>query len=157
MSNATPNPAKKTAITVESLALAGAGIVAMGAIVGSSASLYRIGAHAGLAAPWSLPIALDLTAMVAALAVRANRSDRLAWATLLGATLVSAVLQIVEATGGIAERATHAIVPLGALIAFELALHMAPKPKRRTTRRPATKGKATPRKRPAPAAVRSAA
>jgi hypothetical protein len=91
--------------------------------------------------------------MVAALAVRANRSDKLAWATLLGATLVSATLQIIEATGGAAERATHAIVPLGALIAFELALHMAPKPTRRrsTTRKPAAKRKsATPRKRPTP-------
>jgi hypothetical protein len=100
--------------------------IAGGAIAGSVTSLYNIAKTAGLDAPWSLPLALDLTAVVAALLVRKNRKDRFGWAILAIATAVSTLLQVAEHGNPI-----HGIPPLGAVAAFELALRLAPKPKAR--------------------------
>lgn len=108
-------------IKIDTIALIGAGTVAAGTVLGSAASLNTIGEHAGLVAAWSLPLAIDVSAMVAGLARRADRRNVFALLVLLGMTAVSAGLQWYETGTPIA-----ALVPLGALLTFELAMHMLP-------------------------------
>jgi hypothetical protein len=104
------------------LALGGAALVAVGAIAGSASSLYAIANRAEMSAPWSLPVSLDVLALVAAIAVRARRRDGLAWFALATATVLSTALQVVDAPADLLARISHGAPPIAALIAFELAL-----------------------------------
>jgi hypothetical protein len=123
------------------LALGGATLVAVGAIAGSASSLYAIATRAQMSAPWSLPVSLDVLALVAAIAVRARRRDRLAWFALTTATALSTALQIVDAPADLLARISHGAPPIAALIAFELALRASntqPAPTAPTTTHTAT-------------------
>src|SRR3954468_20008058 len=107
------------------LALLGAVLVAGGAIVGSASALLAIATAAHMAAPWWLPVSLDLVALVAAGAIRSRRRDPLAWATLLTATALSTTLQVLDAPDDILARVSHGAPPVAALLAFELAMRAA--------------------------------
>jgi hypothetical protein len=104
------------------VALASAVAVTAGAFIGSASSLLTIGTHAQMAAPWALPVSLDLAAVGAAAAIRCRRADRLAWFTLICATAISTVMQIVDAPGDLLSRVAHGAPPVAALLCFELAL-----------------------------------
>ncbi len=122
------------------LALVTSGTVAVMALAGSSVSLYRIGCDAVMALPLALPVALDLPAVVAATAIHARRRDWLAWLTLVAATTVSTVLQVIDAWdhGGMA-RVAHGAPPVAALLCFELAMRaLRPTGAPATRRRPAS-------------------
>lgn len=106
---------------IDTIALTAAAAVAAGTVAGSASSLCQIGHDVGLAAPWSLPLAIDAAAMVAGICVRARRQDTFAWAVLVGMTLVSAGLQWIETGSPVA-----GLVPLGALFTLELAMHLLP-------------------------------
>jgi hypothetical protein len=104
------------------VALAAAVIVTAGAFIGSASSLYAIGTHALMAAPWSLPVSLDLAAVGAAAAIRCRRTDSLAWFTLVTATAISTVMQVLDAPADLLSRVSHGAPPVAALLCFELAL-----------------------------------
>jgi hypothetical protein len=104
------------------VALAAAVIVTAGAFIGSASSLYAIGTHALMAAPWSLPVSLDLAAVGAAAAIRCRRTDALAWFTLVTATAISTVMQVLDAPDDLLSRVSHGAPPIAALLCFELAL-----------------------------------
>jgi hypothetical protein len=106
----------------ERVALAAAVAVAAGAIWGSAASLLRIASDADMSVPWSLPVGLDAVGIVAATAIRRHRADRLAWATLIAATGLSTVLQVLAAPDGLVNHLAHAVPPVAVLISFELFL-----------------------------------
>jgi hypothetical protein len=118
---ATPPEAKTPRITIETIALTATGVVAMGTVIGSATSLYHIGVHAYPAAPWALPLAVDVTAMTAGLAVRARPRDWFARIVLIGLTIFSAGLQWVETGSPIAMA-----VVFGAFLSFELAMRLVP-------------------------------
>jgi hypothetical protein len=104
------------------VALASAVVVTAGAFIGSASSLFAIGIHAQMAAPWSLPMSLDLAAVVAAAAIRCRRADGLAWFTLITATAISTVMQVLDAPPALLSRVSHGAPPVAALLCFELAL-----------------------------------
>jgi hypothetical protein len=106
----------------ERIALAAAVAVAAGAIWGSAAALLRIATDAGMSVPWSLPVGLDAVGIVAATAIRRRRADRLAWATLIAASGLSTVLQVLAAPDGLVNHLAHAVPPVAVLISFELFL-----------------------------------
>lgn len=98
-------------------------VVAPLAVIGSAASLYTIAVDARLAVPVTLPVALDLTALVAAAQIRARRHLVLAWVTLVTGVAVSAALQVADAWGrGPSAWVVHGALPLAALVTFELAM-----------------------------------
>jgi hypothetical protein len=132
------------------LALGGAALVAVGAIAGSASSLYAIATRAQMSAPWSLPVSLDVLALVAAIAVRARRRDRLAWFALATATALSTALQVVDAPADLLARISHGAPPIAALVAFELALR-ASGTEPATTPTPAPTGDSDTHRRPRPA------
>lgn len=114
------------------VALTLAGAVAFATVAGSVTQLLAFGQHAGMPAPWSLPVALDLVGLVCAVVIHRRRSvgerDPFAWFILAVVTLLSTALQSlegIEALDGVLKRTAHGIPPLGALVAFELALHLA--------------------------------
>jgi hypothetical protein len=109
-----------------------AAAVAAGTAYGSCAELIHMGTEAGLTAPWALPLAIDVTALVAALSIRAGKAEQartgvkgklahklLAWAVLVGLTLLSAAVQVIETGSPLA-----AILPFGAFVSFELAMSL---------------------------------
>lgn len=110
----------KTTVKIDTIALVASAAVAAGTVLGSAASLNKIATDAGLSAPWSLPLALDVTAVIAALAVRSNPHNRFARLVLIGMTLASAALQWHDVAP------VAAIVPFGAFLSFELALQLLP-------------------------------
>jgi hypothetical protein len=134
------------------LALGGAALVAVGAIAGSASSLYAIATRAQMSAPWSLPVSLDVLALVAAIAVRARRRDGLGWFALATATALSTALQVVDAPADLLARISHGAPPVAALVAFELALR-ASGTEPATTPTPAPTGEPDTRRRPPPARV----
>jgi hypothetical protein len=89
---------------------------------GSASALVGIARQAHMAAPAVLPVGLDGVAIVAAVAVQRCRRDRLAWATLVAATVVSTALQVHAAPTDTAARLAHAVPPVATLLAFELFL-----------------------------------
>lgn len=98
-------------------------VVAPMAVLGSAASLYRIAESAELALPLALPVALDLTALVAAAQIRARRHLLLGWLTLVGGVVCSAALQVADAWDrGPSAWAVHGALPIAALVTFELAM-----------------------------------
>jgi hypothetical protein len=98
-------------------------IVAPLTIVGSAVSLYGIARAAGLGFPLALPVATDLTALVAAAQIRACRHLALAWCTLVAGVLGSAALQVADAWDlGPSAWVVHGALPLAALVCFELAM-----------------------------------
>lgn len=111
----------KQTLNVATVAFGAAMIVATGTVVGSSKSLYAIGEHVYPAAPWALPLAIDMTGLVAGLAVKAKREDTFATWTLRGMTLFSALLQWYETGNPIAMA-----VVFGAYLSFELAMRLVP-------------------------------
>jgi GNAT superfamily N-acetyltransferase len=123
-------------------------VVAPLAVIGSAFSLYRIAVEAELALPLALPVALDLTALVAAAQIRARRHLVLGWATLLGGVVLSAGLQVADvwADGPIAWL-VHGSLPLGALVCFELAM---PGETKTAAALEAASAAAKPRPKPAP-------
>jgi hypothetical protein len=138
------------------LALGGAALVAGGAIAGSASSLYAIATRAQMSAPWSLPVSLDVLALVAAIAVRARRRDGLAWFALATATALSTALQVVDAPADLLARISHGAPPIAALVAFELALR-ASGTEPATTPAPALTGALDIDRRPPPAPARAEA
>jgi hypothetical protein len=98
-------------------------VVAPLTVLGSASSLYRIAQGVGLALPLALPVALDLTALVAAAQIRARRHLVLAWCTLTGGVIGSAALQVADAWAqGPSAWAVHGALPISALVCFELAM-----------------------------------
>jgi hypothetical protein len=104
----------------ERVSLAAALVVAIGAIWGSASALLRIATDAGMSVPWSLPVGLDAVGIVAATAIRRHRTDRLAWGTLVAATGLSTVLQVLAAPEGLVNHLAHAVPPVAVLVSFEL-------------------------------------
>lgn len=107
-----------------------AAIVAAGTAYGSASELMHMGQQAKLTAPWALPLAIDVTALVAALAIRGGKAEQartgvkgklghklIAWSVLVGLTALSAAVQVIETGSPLA-----AILPLGAFVSFELAM-----------------------------------
>jgi hypothetical protein len=120
--------AKQTVVTgsgAARLAQGAAVVVAGGAVVGSVSALLEIAHRAEMSAAWSLPVSLDLTGLVAALVIRSRRRDLLAWATLLVTVGTSTALQVLAAPADPVARVAHGVVPLAALVAFELAMRVA--------------------------------
>lgn len=105
--------------------------VAATAIIGSSIGLYNIGIKAHLAVPLSLPVAVDLLALVAAKAVQRNGKDTLSKVVLVGAILVSMVAQAVDSfPHGYGAMAVHLLLPLAGGMAFEVKLRIKARIKR---------------------------
>jgi hypothetical protein len=104
----------------ERVSLVSALVVAVGAIWGSASALLRIATDAGMSVPWSLPVGLDAVGIVAATAIRRHRTDRLAWGTLVAATGISTVLQVLAAPDGLVNHLAHAVPPVAVLVSFEL-------------------------------------
>jgi hypothetical protein len=107
------------------LAQGAAAVVATAAVVGSVSALLAIAARSEMSAPWSLPVSLDLTGLVAALVIRHRRRDVLAWVTLLVTVGTSTTLQVLTAPADPVARVAHGVVPLAALVSFELAMRVA--------------------------------
>jgi hypothetical protein len=114
----------KTGAGAARLAQGAAAVVACGAVVGSVSALLEIAHRAEMSAAWSLPVSLDLTGLVAALVIRSRRRDVLAWATLLVTVGTSTALQVLAAPADPVARVAHGVVPVAALVAFELAMRV---------------------------------
>lgn len=120
--------AKQTVVTGSGAArlAQGAAVVVAGAtVVGSVSALLEIAHRAEMSATWALPVSLDLTGLVAALAIRARRNSVLGWITLLVTVGTSTALQVLTAPADPVSRVAHGVVPLAALVAFELAMQVA--------------------------------
>lgn len=102
------------------VARAAAVAVAVGAVAGSTSALLKVAATAELSPAWSLPLALDGAALVAAMAVRRRQGDVLAWAALVAATATSAAVQWLSAPPGLVNHLAHVVPPVAVLVAFEL-------------------------------------
>src|SRR5690606_32992846 len=64
------------------------------------------------------------TGLVAALVIRHRRRDVLAWVTLLVTVGTSTALQVLTAPADPVARVAHGVVPLAALVSFELAMRV---------------------------------
>lgn len=107
------------------VALVAAVTVFVVAMLTSAASLYEIAVASDLAAPWGLPVVLDLLATASAAVAWVTRSwgARLAAA---GAFATSLALQVGHVWGqGPTVWVVHSAAPVGAVVMFEVALILA--------------------------------
>jgi hypothetical protein len=107
------------------LPLMGAALVALWAAKGSASALLEIASRAEMSETTALPVALDMTGLVAALVIRRRRGDWLAWATLVVTVGISTAMQVATAPADLVSQAAHGVVPLAALVSFELAMRVA--------------------------------
>lgn len=106
----------------ETVARVGATAVVAVAVAGSTSALLAVGIHSEMALPPALPVTLDGSALIAAMAIRRRPRDWLAWASLVVLAGLSAAVQWMSAPDGTVPHLAHVSLPLGALLAFELFL-----------------------------------
>jgi hypothetical protein len=94
--------------------------VLAGAAMASVHTLMTIAARAELFPTVALPLMLDGMGVCAAMAVRADRRDPIAWGTVCAATGMSAVLQWMHAPPGLEAHLVHGAPPVAVLLSFEL-------------------------------------